>query len=359
MYLKHVASYWMSILFVFAVLASTTTARAEVVRVGIKEAAPFSMKDADGTWTGVSVDLWEDIARYSSLKVSYIEVKTVPDMLEQLASGSLDVGVGALTMDAEREEVIDFSYAFLSSGVGVAVSTAPASIWSAVADVWTLGFFKAVGGLAVLLCIVGVIIWLAERKSNEQFGGNSIFAGIANGFWWSAVTMTTVGYGDKAPVTPIGRALGVIWMFAGVITISGFTAAIAASFTTSSLNSKITTIADLPKARIVTLAGSSSEAILKLRNLEYETVEDLPTGLNALVRGKAEALIYDEPLLRYVLQESSYSNIALLGQSLANSEYAFGLRPGMEQREDINRALLALLNKKKWKLTKNVYLGSH
>lgn len=357
MHLKQFAGFSISLVCAFFVLCSS--ASAEAVRVGIKEAAPFSMKNADGRWTGISVDLWEDIARYSDLETTYVQVKTVPDMLEKLASGSLDVGVGALTMDAEREESIDFSYAFLTSGVGIAVSTEPAGMWNVVSDVWTVGFFKAVGALAFLLCLVGFVIWLVERKSNAQFTGNSVFSGIANGFWWSAVTMTTVGYGDKAPITPLGRALGVIWMFAGVITISGFTAAIAASFTASSLNSKIRTIADLPRASIVTLAGSSSEALLDLRNLDYETVEDLPAGLSALTKGEADALVFDEPLLRYVLQESSYSNITLLGQSLANSDYAFGLRPGFEQRENINRALLTLINQKKWKNTKDVYLGQH
>ena len=38
-------------------------------------------------------------------------------------------------------------------------------------------------------------------------------------FWWAAVTMTTVGYGDKTPVTTGGRIVGLVWMFTSVIVI--------------------------------------------------------------------------------------------------------------------------------------------
>lgn len=46
--------------------------------------------------------------------------------------------------------------------------------------------------------------------------------------WWSVVTITTVGYGDRFPVTSEGRFIGGVLMFAGVglfATFSGFVAA--------------------------------------------------------------------------------------------------------------------------------------
>lgn len=51
-----------------------------------------------------------------------------------------------------------------------------------------------------------------------------------NPFWWAIVTMTTVGYGDFAPETPMGRMFAVIIMFAGISLISLLTATISSIF---------------------------------------------------------------------------------------------------------------------------------
>lgn len=49
----------------------------------------------------------------------------------------------------------------------------------------------------ILLALMsGFIIWIMEKWQNEAFRDQLLF-GIFDGFWWSFVSMTTVGYGDK------------------------------------------------------------------------------------------------------------------------------------------------------------------
>lgn len=55
--------------------------------------------------------------------------------------------------------------------------------------------------------------------------------------WWSLVTVTTVGYGDKFPVTTDGRLIGVVLMFVGVGLFGTFTAYVASWFTSGKTNS--------------------------------------------------------------------------------------------------------------------------
>ena len=61
---------------------------------------------------------------------------------------------------------------------------------------------------------------VAERGSGRPHS-------FADGLWWSASTITTVGYGDIYPVTPIGRIIGVFTMVVGISTFALVTAKVA------------------------------------------------------------------------------------------------------------------------------------
>lgn len=53
-------------------------------------------------------------------------------------------------------------------------------------------------------------IYMAESITNPEIDS------VGDALWWSIVTVTTVGYGDKVPVTPLGKAIGVVLMFTGI-----------------------------------------------------------------------------------------------------------------------------------------------
>jgi polar amino acid transport system substrate-binding protein len=94
------------ILFAFVLMvsfgASMVEARDPAVSnqtliVGTKEAPPFAIKSTDGTWAGISIDLWRQIATGLNLKYELRETD-LKGLLDGITSGSLDVAVGALTI---------------------------------------------------------------------------------------------------------------------------------------------------------------------------------------------------------------------------------------------------------------------
>lgn len=185
--------------------------------IGTKESPPFAIKQTDGSWGGLSIELWRSIAEEIGLDYEFQEM-TLGELLDGVADGSLTASVAALTVTNEREKRMDFSHPFYTTGLGIAVSQDAGGNWSSVIKgVFSHGFIQVLSSLFCLILVCGLLVWLFERRDNpEQFGGRPI-NGIWSGFWWAAVTMTTVGYGDKAPKTLGGRLVGLVWMFAGIM----------------------------------------------------------------------------------------------------------------------------------------------
>lgn len=77
----------------------------------------------------------------------------------------------------------------------------------------------------ILIIIAGISTELIEKSS-----GNPVYQTIGDGLWWTFVTMTTVGYGDKTPVTTAGRLLAIVIMFSGISFTALFTALVASYF---------------------------------------------------------------------------------------------------------------------------------
>jgi voltage-gated potassium channel len=87
------------------------------------------------------------------------------------------------------------------------------------------GGFAAAGlSVFLLLCFSSISILICEQNEPEA---NIATAGDA--MWWSVATITTVGYGDRYPITTEGRCVAVVLMLSGLGlfgTISALTAAL-------------------------------------------------------------------------------------------------------------------------------------
>lgn len=86
--------------------------------------------------------------------------------------------------------------------------------------VFAITFFALIGAS---------LVFLFEGSVNEQFKV------MGDAVWWVLVTMTTVGYGDKVPMTTGGRVIGIIIMFFGLALLSSFTATISSFFITKKI----------------------------------------------------------------------------------------------------------------------------
>lgn len=358
---------WMRILSISILLCTALPASAQrdvaaqsegPLLIGTKEAPPFAMKADDGQWTGISIQLWEQIAELLELDYTYEETD-LQGLLDGVAGGRYDAGVAALTVTAERERTLDFTHPFHTTGLSIAVRRVQEGAWVAVVErFFSLQFAKVLAALVLVLFTAGVLVWLFERRRNpEEFGGGFL-RGIGSAFYWSAVTMTTVGYGDKAPKSFFGRIVAMVWMFAAIIIISSFTAAIASALTVGQLKSPVQSPRDLPKVRVGSVLDSSSAKYLQRTHITFEEYSSLGACMDALANAEVDAVVYDAPLLKYLTKTEYQGTLRVLPLIFERQDYAIALPEASPLRERMNRVILQHIRTEIWRDMLQDYLGT-
>ncbi len=324
--------------------------------IATRHVPPFAIKQDDGSWRGISIELWEQIADRLGLEYRFREMG-LKEMLNAVENRKVDAAVAALTITSEREQRMDFSHPFLSTGLGIAVPLNAGGGWLAVTQrFFSARFLQVITALLGILLLIGILVWLFERRRNDQFGGTPA-QGIGSGLWWSAVTMTTVGYGDKSPQTLGGRVVALVWMFTSIIIISSFTAAIATALTIGELGGKVQGKDDLARARIASITDSTSAQYLLQAKLNFRSESDLPGALENLANGVVDAVVYDAPILRYQVLKKYSDRLSVLPGSFTRQDYGIALPTASPHREAINRALLETLRTQAWEDLLFRYLG--
>jgi voltage-gated potassium channel len=80
-------------------------------------------------------------------------------------------------------------------------------------------------GSGTIALLASTLMYFVENSAQPE-----AFASIPAALWWGVVTLTTVGYGDVVPGTPLGRFLGAITTFGGVAFFALPSSILAAGF---------------------------------------------------------------------------------------------------------------------------------
>lgn len=307
--------------------------------VAVKQAPPFALRQPSGEWTGTSVELWRVIA--TELDLSYeLHETTLDDMIAGVADGRYQVAVAALTVTSEREQIVDFTHPFHTTGLAIAVSGQREPYWQGVIQtVCSWVFLQLIGVLALIQLTVGTLVWLFERRANPEQFPLAAGQGVPSGFWWATVTMTTVGYGDKAPKSPIGRAIALAWMLASMVIIASVTATIASSLTIERLDARISGPEDLHRFEVGVIAQTTGANFLREEKIVTHQYADADAALAGLAAGEIDALVWDAPLLRAAMIEHPEFALELVPGVFQRQDYAIAVGEGSVLREAINRVL--------------------
>lgn len=331
-----------------ALLAQTPTS----VKVGVAGAAPFVMQSQQGQLTGISLDVWQEVAQRIDVDSQLIPYTNLSDAFEAVAKKEIDVLIGPISITPKRIELgrFKFTQPYFVVNMGLLLPEKPPTLWSRLTPFFGIATLSSVALLILLLFIVGNLIWLAERRRNEQFSSDYL-SGVRNGMWFAIVTLTTVGYGDRFPITNTGRFIASIWMLITLVGVSSMTAGLASAFTTALSQTgtpeKFQTVEDLRGASIAVVANTTGADWADYYQARVRATSSLTEAIELLNNKQVEGVIFDRPALRYYLVEHPDLDFKVSPLVIASESYGFVLPLNSPLERSLNANLLeAIYNKR-------------
>lgn len=332
---------------VLAAQRQATPVTGGVLRVAARALPPFVIYE-NRAYSGFEVALIRLIAAHLGMQVEIYAVDTVAKQMDDITRGIAQVGLGGVAVTGPREERVDFSLPVLDTGLTVMAPThASPGLGQRIVT-----FFRAIASsdlpwlmvvFAIVVLVSAHLIWWLERHHNPDFAV-PYRRGIWDSFYWSVVTMSTVGYGDKVARGGLGRGFALVWIALGTLVFASFTASIASSLAVNELRGDISGPGDLPGHRVATVSGSAGDAYLVAVGVGPVLVDDIDEAYRLLEEGDVEAIVFDAPVLQFHTAHEGAGAITTVGPLFERVQYALMLSEAdPELRERVNLALLELI----------------
>ena len=334
----------------------------EPLRVTARVLPPF-VTYGEGRFGGFEVELVTLLANRLGMRSEFSVVDTIAKQIDDLDRSVADVALGGVAITKSRETQVDFSLPVLDTGLRVMI---PVEERSGIRNVIG-GYLRALADSGLFLLLIGVVIavllaahliWLMERRNNPDFA-QPYPKGIWDSFYWSVVTMSTVGYGDKVPRGRIGRAFSLLWIIFGTLVFAVLTAAIASSLAVDRLRQDISGPSDLHGHRVATVADSPGDTYLTSVGIGPVRVAEIDDAIARLRDGDVDAVVFDAPVLEYWASNNGAGEVTVVGPDFETVRYGIAMpAESHELREQINRALLDMEEADEFDRVRDRYFGA-
>lgn len=329
-----------------ASLAQTSTAVADPsteapLRVATRVLPPFVMQQGKDL-SGFSIDLWRSLADEMGVKSTFEVYPNVTKLLEAVGANKADLGIAAISINAEREQKFDFSQPIFSGGLQIMVldPRLGGATANPLKSIFTSTLPKLLGWALLMVAIVTHIVWLVERQHAEAMISKHYFPGIFEAAWWAALGL--LGQAEQMPKGPLARAIALFWMVASVGFIAYFTAVFTTVLTVQQLQGDIQGISDLAGRTVATTTGSTASEFLRQNRINVVEFQTIDSVYGALLNRQAEAVVFDSGVLSYYATHDGRNQVQIVGDIFKPEDYGIVVPIGSPLGKQIDVALLKL-----------------
>jgi polar amino acid transport system substrate-binding protein len=325
------------------------------LKVAVIDGPPWCMKDEDGHWTGMTIELLRELAEELHFNYQFEET-TLKGAQELVHNGEVDLAGAGLAITAEREALFDFSdpYCVFNQTVAVNADQQSSLIDIARSTFLSWGFLCIMALLVTVTLLGALVFWLLELKGDSEYYAKRDLNAFARSVLWSIMVLTgrempkSIGFDAHPPKTIWARAFAVAWMMMGILLLSLFTAGAASFLTSKQMQSIVNSPDDLHHVRCATVTGAAAQAYMDRHNIKYTTYPTDTDLLKALVERKIDAAVYASVPLSYYAKTAFANKIVVLRFSLRHDFVALALPAGSLLRKPVNAAILHVLESRRW-----------
>uniref|UniRef100_F1KT32 Glutamate receptor 1 n=1 Tax=Ascaris suum TaxID=6253 RepID=F1KT32_ASCSU len=299
-------------------------------------------------------------------------------LIGALLSGEADVCVASLTINQDRERVVDFSKPYMTTGISIMIKKPDKQEFSVFSfmqplstEIWMYIIFAYVG--------VSVVIFLVSRFSpyewrvEEMPNGNGFTISndfsVYNCLWFTLAAFMQQGT-DILPRSISGRIASSAWWFFTMIIVSSYTANLAAFLTLEKMQAPIESVEDLAKQTKIKYGiqqGGSTAQFFKYSSVQiYQRMwrymeSQVPTVFTSSYAEGIERVRNHKGRYAFLLEATAneYANTRKpcdtmkVGANLNSVGYGVATPFGSPYKDQINLAILALQERGEMKKLEN------
>jgi len=340
------------VLLVGLLLSFQLFAAAPVLRVGVPDGyVPMSYLDGRGIPQGVSVELWEEIAKTEHLSFIYVPLDSnMAENWNKIRQKQIDILLGPVTVDTDVSTV-EFSLPFFVNPISAVMLKKRISfkdmLSGAISDYlnyliigYVLFFFLYLNG-----------IWFIERFSKLRIDVNpnkrEVPKKYLSGLWFLFYHhMTLDNHFFEVKKTNLSRVLYALYFHTSFIFLTIIGATLTAILTTTSISS--INVAELNESILQqkSFAYMSGRPFFKdftyNRHIDGVPADDMGQAVNMIRTHQVDGIINTQILSERYLRLHRITDMAISPYSLGYIFIYIGLPPHSPYEELINRNIVAL-----------------
>lgn len=302
--------------------------------------------DSKGKYSGFEIELWEMVAKEMGVHFEYAQYP-FQELIPAVKEKKVDVAFASITINEQREEVVDFSYPTFNSGLRILLSKNRKNIdlSNTIKNFFAQGYKQFIKPLYILLIIIfalGNALYFVERSNGSL--SPLYFYGTLQATWIFLCSMLGLdgGFFVYTVTSWTGRFIVSSGQIISLAFLGLFIGELTAFITAKKIRLNIDGVNDLRGKTIATIKQTTSEVLLKNAGSIIVPVTKIEEAYEKLKKNKVEAVVFDAPILEFYALNDGAEWAEVVGELFDKQDYGFVLQEKSALRKKVNLAILTL-----------------